>query len=523
MFTWYRLIVVAIVGVILAAWQNLPSSTPSGPRNYVKGKNNTVLFVVNEHPGLSNVHAATAQSLLQFHPDVEVHFASFPRLGKSLNRISEFAKRHEPQSKDIIFHPLAGLSYTETFPTHHPHIDMDEDGKIGGISEPGIEGIKRLGKDMQIFLDPWNQEEHLSLYQQILALIDEVDPAMIALDTIFSPAIEATRARNRLHAFITPNMLVDNFPGEQPWLGMLWKYPAMGSGFPFPIPWKLVLQNMYLNFHLISSLIKMPDISAKRRFLEDNGVPSPINFYGLHRPDVPWITQTTHALTIPMDFVPQNVTCTGPITLSAASAQDQDAELTQWISQKPTILINLGSAFTYSRTQTRIMVEAISQILHDTDIQILWKYKFDANIEFDWKTLMIPLEQTGRVKVTKWLSIDPFSLLASGHISAFVTHGGANGFHESIAAGVPQIVLPMWADLYNYAQLAESGGIGVWGCRESSPEWTSQCLRDSIVKVASSADSVGFQDRARAISAEAKAQGTGRDIAAAIIADYVRK
>lgn len=208
----------------------------------------------------------------------------------------------------------------------------------------------------------------------------------------------------------------------------------MGSGFPFPVPLRLVLQNIYLNFQLISSLIKMPDISTKRKFLQANGVPDPINFYGLHRPDIPWITQTTHALTVPVDFVPENVTCAGPITLAAASAEEQDADLMQWVRQKPTVFINLGSAFTYGRAQTRIMVEGIRQVLQDTDIQILWKYKVSTNIpDLDWESLMIPLEATGRVKVTQWLSIDPFSLMESGHISAFVTHGGANGFHEGIA------------------------------------------------------------------------------------------
>lgn len=79
---------------------------------------------------------------------------------------------------------------------------------------------------MQIALDPWNQEDHLALFRHISKLIEDVDPAVVVLDTMFSPAIEATRAANRLHAFITPNMLVDNFPDKQPWLGMLWKYPA---------------------------------------------------------------------------------------------------------------------------------------------------------------------------------------------------------------------------------------------------------------------------------------------------------
>ena len=95
----------------------------------------------------------------------------------------------------------------------------------------------------------------------------------------------------------------------------------MGSGFPFPVPLSLIGQNIALNFRMIRALISTPDLSAKRAFLSANGVPDPINFYGLHRTDVPWITQTTHAATIPVDVVPENVTCAGPMVLSAAPAE----------------------------------------------------------------------------------------------------------------------------------------------------------------------------------------------------------
>jgi hypothetical protein len=121
--------------------------------------------------------------------------------------------------------------------------------------------------------------------------------------------------------------------------------------------------------------------------------------------------------------------------LSATSAdEEQDQELRQWIRQKPTVLINLGSAFTYSRTQTRQMIEGIRRVLETTDLQVLWKYKASHNlVDFDWESLVAPLEATQRVKAMQWLTIDPTALLETGDIAAFVTHGGANGFHESIA------------------------------------------------------------------------------------------
>ena len=90
------------------------------------------------------------------------------------------------------------------------------------------------------------------------------------------------------------------------------------------------------------------------------------------------------------------------------------------------------------------------------------------------------------------------------------------------SAGVPQVVLPMWADLFNYAQLAEQTGVGLWGCRATTPDWTPQCLEESIVRVASGPDGAVFRAKAREVSVEAKWGGLGRDISAARVAELAR-
>ncbi|KAK8055180.1 hypothetical protein PG993_000407 [Apiospora rasikravindrae] len=50
--------------------------------------------------------------------------------------------------------------------------------------------------------------------------------AFVIVDIIFPPALDATKDKNHLHAFITQNTLSENVPAEQPWAEMLWKYPA---------------------------------------------------------------------------------------------------------------------------------------------------------------------------------------------------------------------------------------------------------------------------------------------------------
>lgn len=185
----------------------------------IQGRNRTALFLVNQEHGLSNVHIATASALLEKHPDVEVHFASFSNIASKLERISHFARKHNPESRGVVFHELSGPSYTHA---------IDQIGKsLDNIPHPpGIAGIDHLCKDMQIWISPWSADDHFSLYQELQVLIDEIDPAVVVLDTLFRPGIDATRDKNRLHVIISPNSVVDNFLGDQPYGSMFWKYPA---------------------------------------------------------------------------------------------------------------------------------------------------------------------------------------------------------------------------------------------------------------------------------------------------------
>jgi hypothetical protein len=64
--------------------------------------------------------------------------------------------------------------------------------------------------------------------------------------------------------------------------------------------------------------------------------------------------------------------------------------------------------------------------------------------------------------------------------------------------------LPLWLDLYGFAQLIEHVGVGVWGCRDTSPYWAPDCLYDAIIRVAQSNESAAFQDKAMKLRLKAQ-------------------
>ncbi|KAI5865313.1 hypothetical protein GGS23DRAFT_421379 [Durotheca rogersii] len=506
-----------IVGVALLL--GTASRSPSERPPPIIGKNNTALFLVNSEPGLSNVHAATAQALLERHPHIQVHFASFAPLAPKVQRISSYAKKTF-NSNEIKFHLVDAITYFEA---------ISATGKIASEIKhpPGFAGIGAVCRDIQSYLAPWTAETFLDIYEKLQRIIRDVDPAVVVLDSMFRPAVDATRDLNRLHAVISPNTLIDSFQADQPWAPMIWKYPALGSGIPFPVPWSRLIENIYLNTRYMYSMILMPDIKSKQAFLRSKGIENPIEFFGIRSPDAPWITQTLPGASIPVDVIPPNVTCTGPMTLSLGSAAEQDPVLAAWLARAPTVLINLGSAFTYTEEQAAMMAKALAEVLSSTQVQVIWKFRKltdavgrdDKTIySDDFKKPLQPFIDNNRVKIVTWVSVDPTALLESGHIVTSVHHGGSGCYHEALSAGVPHVILPQWLDLYNFAQLSENVGIGVWGCRKTSPKWTSECLRDAILKAADGGDdSLKMRKKARQL-AEITQSNPGKYISAREIA-----
>lgn len=77
----------------------------------------------------------------------------------------------------------------------------------------------------------------------------------------------------------------------------------------------------------------------------------------------------------------------------------------------------------------------------------------------------------------------------------------------------------MWIDLYNFAALAETMGVGIWGCKDTSPDWTIEALSEDILRVIGDGHaSASMREKAKAIGTSIRAGKKGRDISAAEIA-----
>ncbi|CAG9949088.1 unnamed protein product [Clonostachys rosea f. rosea IK726] len=479
---------------------------PAAP--VLPGRNNTALFITTEASGLSNVHLAATTSLLEKHPSVEIHFASFPKLREKLNRISSAA---EGNTRPIEFHELPGLDMTNAVLRQWKNFDYL-------ISPPAFRGLKKTLRDYGVISTSWEPEEHYAIYKRLLEIVEEVDPAIIVLDAVFAPAGDLVANVNRRFTFLSPNTANELFAMDQPWGAGFWKYPALASGYPYPVPWNLVPSNIWLQIRMIVGLLTNPRIVAMQKYLKGRGVKNPIQ-PGFGVPGVPAIIATFPEANLPLEVVPDTTRFCGPVVADAATVEEQDPELASWLKQGPTMMVNLGSLVQYSQERASIMVEAIRIVLVSAEnSQVLWKFR---KAEKYGDEVFDPVREyisNGRLRVETWLNVDPISLLQTGDIAVSVHHGGAGCFHEAIFAGVPQVILPLWFDLYNAGRTVEYLGIGIWPGQEVTPDWEAESLAKGFLEALTGESSKSLQSKARSLAETARNYG-GRHAAANYIAD----
>jgi UDP:flavonoid glycosyltransferase YjiC (YdhE family) len=92
------------------------------------------------------------------------------------------------------------------------------------------------------------------------------------------------------------------------------------------------------------------------------------------------------------------------------------------------------------------------------------------------------------------------------------------------SAGIPQVVLPVWMDTFDFARRAELLGIGRWGNRVSAKnkgDWGRE-LGLVLIDVILGPRSAQMRDKARDLAKLCSQGGGGRVIAAKMILNEIR-
>ncbi|KAH8879605.1 glycosyltransferase family 1 protein [Thozetella sp. PMI_491] len=488
-----------------------------------------ILLITNSDLGEANVFLATCHALLQADPLVELHLATSKLIENQVEAAYQLAKRSSPEARPIIFHGVKGVPLSDAFLQHAPNPEGGDYLPASFHLRPGLLNTARFLCDMRIVPMPWNGQQLTEIYKSIVDIVNSVKPDLTVANSLNAPSMTVCRHLGLRYAILSPNTIKDFAQASQPWGAMFWKYPSLGSAFPYPVPWYLIPLNIY--YTILAIVLYLSDgrrVQAERHLEKETGAKAlMISDLVLNPPSgVKLLVSIKEEVDFPLRNIPKHIIPCGMITRPALPVSESDAELERWLTRGPTVYVNLGS-HTKATEDEAVEMALAFQVLLDraaskpslSDLQILWKLKKKQEYGVSapgcriHEVLSKELDQD-RVRIVGWVTAEPVAVLQTGQVICSVNHGGANSFAEAVCAGVPRVILPQWADCYDFAHRAEWLGIGRWGSRTMKPKWSAKELSRELVEVVLGGKAPDMKQRAEKLAKICNQDGGGAAVAA---------
>jgi len=184
-----------------------------------------ILVLCNSELGAANVFLAASHALLELDPTVEIHIASFPPLAGAVAAASAYAVQCSPAgASPFTFHELAFPSTTDSMIATEPAL-----WQLLG-ARPTFRTAHQYAWLVSWFFVPWDAPTYAKIYRRVVDLVAEIRPDLALIDPIFGPGSTACREARVPFAHIMPNSVKDLAGQDQPYLRVLWKYPAYVVG-----------------------------------------------------------------------------------------------------------------------------------------------------------------------------------------------------------------------------------------------------------------------------------------------------
>ncbi|KAL6874556.1 family 1 glycosyltransferase [Trichoderma longibrachiatum] len=475
-----------------------------------------VLMITNIERGEINAFLATASALTAANVDLDLHLATF-------------AGAQDVLPKGATYHQINGLPMSEALQKYFIRTQGHANFPESFTKEPGFVNTQQAIKEATSTAVPYTGPQMVDVYTSIVSIIKDVEPDLIVVDSLMAAGLTACYESGIKFICLGPTSIKDFAVSSQPRAAALWKFPAPFSGFSYPVQWYHVPLNLYYTF------------SKARAFKKDNqrkDVQSYLNAHCVIRTQVDLIDNLPQGVKIlvsslpELDFplkVPAHIIPCGPVVRTYAPLYKTSPKLAEWLANGKTILVNMGALVKISEGQAvemaralRVVIDRFDQDTEKRRLQVLWKLqkkdKYSVFAPDCALTQVLGREFAfDRVRVIDWIQPEPLSILQTGDVICSVHHGGAGSFNEAIIAGVPQVVLPAWADNYDYAQRVELLGVGRCGNKTTKPRWTSEELSDEMLEVLVGDNAAVIKEKALHLQQVCRKNGSGAENAAIAI------
>lgn len=116
---------------------------------------------------------------------------------------------------------------------------------------------------------PWEPEELVDIYNQVVNIIEEVNPDLTIVDPLQLAALTAVHKLQMKWTVLAPNTIKDFAASCQPYGAAMWKYPLINSALPYPIPWSQIPMNVGLNLILAKAVLTDTRTKAAIKLLRE--------------------------------------------------------------------------------------------------------------------------------------------------------------------------------------------------------------------------------------------------------------
>jgi polyene glycosyltransferase len=285
-------------------------------------------------------------------------------------------------------------------------------------------------------------------FQRMLEVVEAVRPALAVVDLFAYWAIDALTTCGVPYVAICPGLASSVYADRLPW-----SYPTPLSGLRRHMSLPQKVRN-------VAFRVGRQVVGYHPRHLRKN-----IDFYrarvaeGQTNPEsklsqyadgaIAVFSCSVFGLEYPFPRVPANLRMIGTMIGPTTRATDDDGDLADWLDMHASVVYAaFGTVMRLTPDQTRAIVDAAERL--GPDHHVLWKLPRS-------RRHLLPTVLPSNLRVESWVP-SQLDVLAHAHIRAFFNHGGANGVHEGLYFGKPQLVLPFWMDnVDNAARIADSG------------------------------------------------------------------
>ncbi|OKI02218.1 MGT family glycosyltransferase [Streptomyces sp. CB02923] len=347
---------------------------------------------------------------------------------------------------------------------------------------------------------------HEEKFHKLVAVVEEVKPALMIIDCVSAFAIEVAVSRNIPFVLSVPftpsNVLTAFMPFAKAYTPR--DFPVPHTGLPYPMTFPQRMSNALFKWRNLAMFMTpkmMKVVKEDNRRRMEHGVGKPSLMTRIDRADLV-LCNSIAELDYPFD-IPEKMRLVGAM-VPPLPESSQDDDLSRWLDEQSSVIYaGFGTITRLTRDQVHSMVEVTRRL--EGKHQVLWK------LPSEQQHMLPPKESLpANLRVENWVP-SQLDVLAHPNVKVFFTHAGGNGYNEGVYFGKPLVVRPLWVDCYDQATRGRDFGISLTLDRPRDMD-----VDDVIDKLTRVIETPSFRENAERLSALQHAAG-GRETAAELV------